>query len=145
MTNLNPLIGTWKLQSFELRQDDGVIKYPWGKEVEGQVIYGVDGYMAGSFMKQNRSLFESQDAMEGSAKEFESAMTSYFGYAGPYRLHKNRVFHHANVSLFPNWTGTDIERYFEVVEGILSLSTPTFVFSGIRGRAVLVWEKLPSL
>ena len=143
LTVTNPLIGTWKLISFELRLEDGSIKYPWGNSVAGQVIYAADGYMAGSLMKQDRPVFEEDDVMVGSAKEFEEAMKSYIGYAGPYSLHDNRVCHHASVSLFPNWTGTIIDRFFDVTGDKLTLSTPPVEFNGVQATAALVWEKLP--
>lgn len=145
MKNVNQLIGTWKLISFKLRLEDGIIKYPWGKNIEGQVMYGADGYMAGSLMKQNRTLFESPDVMAAKKDECESAMKSYVGYAGAYSLDGMCVFHHTSVSIFPNWTGIDIKRFYEISDNKLSLSTPPLLFSGVQATAVLVWEKLPAL
>ena len=124
MESSNALVGTWKLVSFMLRLQDGTTRHPWGSEVAGQVIYGPDGFMAGSLMKRDRSPFEASDVMAGTPQEYEAAMTSYVGYTGPYSLQGNRVIHHAEVSLFPNWTGTDIERFFEVQGSKLTLSTP---------------------
>jgi hypothetical protein len=141
MENNSPLVGTWKLLSVELRLQDGTTKHPWGKDVTGQLIYGSDGFMAGSFMQKDRSLFGESDVMAGTPPEFEAAMKSYIGYAGPYSLQDNRVIHHAEVSFFPNWTGTDIDRFFEIQGHELTLSTPPLVFGGIQGSAVLVWEK----
>jgi hypothetical protein len=141
METSNPLLGTWKLVSVELRLQDGTTRHPWGSEVVGQVIYSSDGFMAGSFMKKNRSPFAAMDVMAGTVQEFEDAMKSYVGYAGPYSLRGNRVIHHAEVSLFPNWTGTDIDRFFEIEGKVLTLSTPPLVFGGTQGTAVLVWEK----
>ncbi len=141
MESDNVLVGTWKLVSFELCLQDGTAQYPWGKEVVGQVMYGADGYMAGSFMRKDRIPFAALDVMAGTSQEFAAAMKSYVGYAGTYSLHDNRVIHHVAVSLFPNWTGTDIERYFEINGNQLTLSTPPLVVGGILGSAVLVWEK----
>jgi hypothetical protein len=80
--------------------------------------------------------------MAGTPPEFEAAMKSYIGYAGPYSLQDNRVIHHAEVSFFPNWTGTEIDRCFEIEVNKLIFSTPSLIFGGIQGIAVLVWEKL---
>lgn len=143
--SINPLIGSWKLVSFEIRSEDGSVSHPWGTVVTGQVIYGPEGYMAGSLMPSNRAAFASADVMGGTASEFEAAMKSYIGYAGPYRIEGNRVFHTAVVSLFPNWTGTDIERYFSIDENFLTLSTPPSIFGGNKITAALVWERLPAL
>jgi hypothetical protein len=135
------LVGTWKLISFELRMQDGTVKHPWGSDVVGQVMYGSDGFMAGSFMKRNRSCFGASDVMAGTPEEFEAAMKSYIGYAGAYSIQGDRVIHHAEVSLFPNWTGTDIERFFEVREDMLTLVTPPLKFGGTTATAALVWER----
>jgi hypothetical protein len=144
MVSSNVLVGTWKLNSFELWLEDGSIAYPWGKEVTGQVIYGTDGYMSGCLMKNHRPTFAAADVMAGTPQEIESAMKSYIGYAGAYSVQDNRVIHHAVVSLFPNWTGTDIDRFFEIKGNLLTLSTPPAIFGGVRATAALIWEKLPS-
>lgn len=141
MQSENPLLGTWNLVSLELRLEDGTTKHPWGSEIAGQLMYGADGFMAGSFMRTGRSPFLAPDVLAGTAIEFEAAMKSYVGYAGPYSIDGNRVVHHAEVSLFPNWTGTDIDRFFEVHDEELTLSTPPLVFGGVRGTAALVWLK----
>jgi hypothetical protein len=144
MQSSNLLVGTWTLISVELRLLDGKTLFPWGEEVTGQLIYGADGYMAGSFMKNHRAAFAASDVMAGSLSEFEGAMKSYVGYAGAYTVDQNRVIHHAQLSVFPNWSGTDIERLFLIDGDTLTLSTPPLVFGGVQGAAVLVWRKLPS-
>ncbi len=139
----NPLIGTWKLNSFELRAEDGTIIHPWGTDVAGQVIYSPDGFMSGSFMRTGRMSFAADDVMAGSAEEFAAAMKSYVGYAGKYSLKEGLVIHHAAISLFPNWIDTDIARFFKMDGNLLTLSTPPGVFNGMNVAAALVWEKLP--
>jgi hypothetical protein len=143
MTTENPLVGTWKLVSFELRAEDGGTSHPWGQNVTGQVTYSAEGYMSGSFMTIDRPNFGSSDVMGGTAEEFAAAMKSYVGYAGSYSLKDGQVIHHASVSLFPNWTGTYIERFYAVDGNLLTLSTPPGVFGGQRVSAALVWERLP--
>jgi hypothetical protein len=107
-------------------------------------MYGADGYMAGSFMKNDGPAFGTPDVMGGTLQEFEAAIKSYVGYAGPYSIVGNRVIHHAAISLFPNWIGTDHERFFNIEGSRLTLSTPPLIFGGVRATAVLVWAKLPS-
>jgi hypothetical protein len=141
---VNPLVGSWRLISFELRTEAGAVVRPWGEGVSGQVTYTADGYMSGSFMRNARSNFASADVQGGTSAEFEAAMKSYVGYAGPYSINGNHVVHHANVSVFPNWAGTDIDREFGVVGDRLTLSTPPSTFGGQRARGVLVWERLPA-
>jgi glucuronate isomerase len=139
----NPLAGTWKLKSFEVHTEDNKITRPWGTDVSGQVIYTADGYMSGCFMQTERVPFVSDDVMSGSADEFASAMKSYIGYAGTYSVKDNCVIHHVSTSLFPNWTRTDIKRFFTIEGTRLTLTTPPSVFDGMNISAVLLWERLP--
>ena len=39
----NPLIGTWRLISWENRDEGGHISYPLGKDALGYIIYNADG------------------------------------------------------------------------------------------------------
>ncbi len=42
----NPLIGTWRLISWENRSVvDGQVSYPLGKDAVGYIVYNQDGYM----------------------------------------------------------------------------------------------------
>ena len=45
MRTPNPLIGTWRLTSWETRSVDGEISYPLGKNAVGYIMYNEDGYM----------------------------------------------------------------------------------------------------
>ncbi len=145
MTTANFLVGTWKLLSFELRLTNGAVIYPFGREVVGQLMYSSDGHMAGSFMKAQRPSFASGDVMAGTPQECDAAMKTYVSYAGTYRIEHDRVIHHAEVSLFPNWTGTDIVRVFALDGNTLTLSTPPMLVGGTEAVAALVWEKVAPL
>ncbi len=49
----------------------------------------------------------------------------YLAYAGSYTLDGMTVTHHVEMSLFPNWIGTDQVRAIAILEnGDLELSTP---------------------
>lgn len=41
----NPLIGTWRLASWENRSVDGQISYPLGEDAVGYIMYNQSGYM----------------------------------------------------------------------------------------------------
>jgi Lipocalin-like domain len=42
----NPLIGTWRLVSWENRSvEDDEVSYPLDKDAEGYIMYNPDGYM----------------------------------------------------------------------------------------------------
>ena len=54
--NKTPLLGTWKLVSFEIRVSNNDVLYPFGEIVKGLLIY-TDGYMSGKLMPHNRTDF----------------------------------------------------------------------------------------
>jgi len=142
MTNDNSLIGTWNLASFQLEMTDGSSKHPSGEKLVGLVTYTSDGYMSGTFMKTSRPNYNSPDPMLATPEESDAAMKSYVGYAGSYSVRGDRVIHHVTVSWFPNWSGTDIERRFEVRDNRLFLRTPSIAIGGVQAVSVGVWQRV---
>lgn len=92
-------------------------------------------------MKQDRGLFRNGDIMGGTPEEFKSAMVSYIGYSGTYGYHHPKVVHRVQVSLYPNWSGTDVERIVEFDEDTLTLTTPPLAFAGNQGTGTLIWKR----
>jgi len=137
----NPFVGTWALVSFELRSMNGLVHYPLGKDARGYIIYGQDGYMSVAFMSVGRPNFKSGDARGGSVEEKVLAVDTYFSYCGKYELQGDKVVHHIEVSLFPNWTGEDQVRFYKLDGDQLILSTPPFLVEGIQQTAHLIWKR----
>src|SRR5262249_28161055 len=108
-----PFIGTWMLLSCEHRLDNGTVTYPMGKQPQGLIIYSPDGYMSAALMKPNRPEFQSMDLYGGTNAERAAAMDGYLHYAGRYEIVKDTVVHLVELSLFPNWIGTQQIRYFK--------------------------------
>ena len=66
----NPLIGTWRLISWENRSVDGQkISYPLGKDAVGYIMYNEDGYMFVAIIRPNRVRFAAGDLLGGSIEE----------------------------------------------------------------------------
>lgn len=137
----NPFVGTWRLVSWELRDANGQISYPFGQAAIGYIIYTADGYMNAAIMRPNRPLFAAGDFLEGAAEERAAAAASYISYAGPCELHESKVVHRVEVSLFPNWVGSIQERFYEFSGERLSLSTAPLLAGGSTRRAYLLWER----
>lgn len=140
--NEDQFIGTWKLISFELRSSDGQITYPFEKKPVGYIMYNQDGFMSVTFMASERPKFASNDPQKGTTEEKSSAMDTFFSYCGRYEVQDNKVVHHIEVSLFPNWTGMDQERLYEFNDNRLTLSTPPFQVGGVEQTAHLIWERV---
>jgi Lipocalin-like domain len=62
----NPLVGTWRLISWETRSVDGQkISYPLGKDAVGYIMYNEDGYMSVAIMRPNRVRIAAGDLLGG--------------------------------------------------------------------------------
>lgn len=133
-----PLIGTWKLVSWEVVRPDGRIHYPYGKDVVGFLIYTADGYMSAEIMDPDR-----QQSAPGFPLEIASAQTlpqhdraraysTYLSYCGTYSVEGNILTHHVKAGLIPSWVGSQQIRHFTFEHGSLIISS---------GNQKLVWER----
>jgi len=139
-----PFAGAWKLISLEQRRSNGEVSYPMGQDAEGWIMYDGSGHMCVQLTRPNRPKFASNDFLKGTPEEIKSAFESYFAYCGTYEVNEKEgfVIHHIQLSLFPNWIGTDQKRFFEFSGDRLTLSTPPFQANGTQQTLRLVWERL---
>jgi hypothetical protein len=138
-----PLIGTWRLISWENRSlVDGQVSYPLGKDATGYIMYNEDGYMFVAIMSPNRLKFAADDLLSGTKEEEAQAEETYVSYCGRYEFKGETVVHHVELSLFPNWVGGEQERLVEVRANRLTLSTPPILLRGIQQTAHLIWERV---
>jgi hypothetical protein len=139
----NPLIGTWRLISWENRSlVDGQISYPLGEDATGYIMYNDDGYMFVAIMGSNRLRFAADDLLSATKEEEAQAEETYVTYCGRYEFHGETVIHHVELSLFPNWVGSKQERLVEVRGNRMTLSKRPILLRGIRQRAHLIWERV---
>ena len=138
----NPLIGTWRLVSWENRSSDGRISYPVGKDAVGYIMYNPDGYMFVAIMRSDRVKFFAGDLLSGSTEEKARAAGTYVSYCGRYEFRGDTVIHHVELSLFPNWVGVEQERIVELMGNRLILSTRPILLGGIQQTAHLIWERV---
>lgn len=110
----NPLVGSWRLVSWENRSADGTVTYPLGRHAVGLIIYTADGYMSVAIMCADRGPFAAGDLLRGTSEEKARAAETYVSYCGRYEFRGDSVIHHVELSLFPNWSGVDQERLVEV-------------------------------
>jgi hypothetical protein len=137
----NSLVGTWKLKSYQLVGSRGRIRYPYGTDAIGYILYGADGYMAVSIMSANRQPFAGTDILRRTTEEAAEATRTYLSYSGSYEVFSDRVIHHVEVSFFPNWAGTAQERFYLLNGDRLELSTAPLSRQDLP-RACLVWERV---
>ena len=133
------LVGAWRLVSVETRDEKGELVRRG--ERTGYLLYSPGGYMSVSFMKEGRPVFKSGDIRGGSVEEKIAAINGYVSYAGRYTVRDDKVVHHIEVSLFPNWVGVSQERMFTLEGSRLTLSTQLMLVGGRQLSTHLVWER----
>ncbi len=103
------LVGTWKLVEWTAAVD-GRPMTPFGGETTGLITYTEDGRMWGTLMRVDRPLVDGDTFAAAPEPERATAAAGYLNYAGTYRLEGTTVVHEVEVSLFPNWIGTEQVR-----------------------------------
>jgi hypothetical protein len=136
------LVGTWTLVSWEFRDADGNVSYPFGRDASGYLTYAPDGYMWATIVSPNRVAFASPDLRKATINEKVAAFDTYVSYCGTYELNGDTVIHHVRASLFPNWVGGDQKRIIEWVGDNLRLSTPPMPIEGKTQTVHLLWRHL---
>ena len=139
-----PIIGAWKLISFETQKADGELIYPFGENAQGSIIYTETGRLSAQVMRPDRPRFASGDQMKGTAEEVKANYEGFVSYYGAYEVDvdKGFVVHHVEGSLFPNWEGGTQKRFFELSGNRLKLSTPPTLWGGGEAVGVLLWERI---
>ena len=141
----NAFVGAWRLLSFEARTSGGEVSYPLGRDAEGLLLYSQEGYVAISVMRGDRANFKSASIWEAASSEEKlAAFDSYSSYCGRYEVKQNKVIHHVELSLFPNWSGVGQERYFEFAGDRLTLRTPPAMVGGVEQTAIAIWQRVNS-
>ena len=139
--NSAALVGTWTLESLAVVDSTGAVDCPFGRTPTGYILYNPDGYMAVAFMPPDRKPFAAADILGGTPDEKCAAVGTYISYCGRYEVKGDRVYHHIEVSLFPNWTGVTQERIVSLNGDTLRISTPLLLVQGKVQTAHLVWKR----
>ena len=129
------LVGGWRLVSWENRAADGQINYPMGTDPIGYLLYTADDRFSITISRRGRTGFAAGDLLSGTTEEQARAVEGFVAYAGRYSFHGDRVVHHVELSLFPNWVGTDQERSVKRTGDRLTLSASPLLMAGTPAGA----------
>ncbi len=138
------IAGTYRLISWHAESDDGISWEPFGPGTRGLITYTFEGRMAGMLMKADRPASSASNLPAAPQAEQAQMAAGYLAYAGSYSVTGSTVIHHVELSLFPNWIGTDQVRHITMTEdGDMVLSTPPSVSrSGKTVVSRLRWRRL---
>lgn len=135
------LIGTWRLVSYQTRDDDGNISYPFGHDPAGFITYTPDGYVVAQLGKADRSGLIDGRWADASAEEIAAAARDYYAYCGTYEFRDGAAIHQVALSLNPAWIGSEQVRMFTFDGDRMTLSTPPLPIGGRPQVATLVWQR----
>ena len=142
---LNPLVGAWRLASWESRAEDGTVTYPYGENPAGQIVYTASGRMSAQLMRPGRELPDPEAEGVTAAEMSAAIFGGFFSYYGDYSIDDENdiVTHHVEGALLPSWVGTDRPRSF-TFDGPdrVILSTEPDPARTSTSVSVLVWERV---
>ena len=135
----HPLIGSWKLEAFELEATDGSITHPYGQELTGYLFYHEQGFMSAAFMNAERGR-----VADGELSQAAKASTydQFMAYSGPYQITGDKIRHFVEVSSLEVWTGTFQERWFKIDGDRLELLTQALSVGSDAPVGRLVWTRV---
>ena len=142
MITKEDLVGTWQLESWTIGYSNrDEFTYPYGEDPVGLLVYSNDGWMSASIARSERAGFPADvnyrklpDATKA------EAFSSYFHYAGRYRVQEGDVIHYVSQSLNPDFPGTEQLRHAELDGQTLVLSGKDQVGDVVRFHS-LVWHR----
>jgi Lipocalin-like domain len=108
------LVGAWRLFSWEDRAADGQVTYPMGTDARGYLLYTADSRFSVMISRVGRAAFAASALLGGATEEQARAVEGVVAYEGRYTFHGDRVIHHVELPLFPNWVDSDLERWVEL-------------------------------
>lgn len=138
MPERHPLVGSWRLEAFELEATNGAISHPYGEELAGYLFYNEDGFMSAAFMNAERGRVAGEEL---SAAAKASSYDQFMAYTGPYEIDGDRIRHFVEVSSLEVWTGTVQERWFKIDGDRLELLTQALSVGSDAPVGRLVWRR----
>ena len=142
MITKEDLVGTWQLESWTIGYSNrDEFTYPYGEDPVGLLVYSNDGWMSASIAKSERSGFPADVNYRKLSDALKAeAFSSYFHYAGRYRVQEGDVIHYVSQSLNPDFPGTEQLRHAELDGQTLVLSGKDQVGDVVRFHS-LVWHR----
>jgi Lipocalin-like domain len=113
-----------------------------GTDPSGCVLHTADGRFSVTISRKGRAGFAAGDLLGGTSEEKARAVEGFVAYAGRYSFHGDWIIHDVELSLFPNWVGSDQERWVELAGDRLPLSASPLLLAGKPQVPRLVWERV---
>jgi hypothetical protein len=108
----NDVVGTWRLESWTVRHEDGAVSNALGEHGTGLAVFTADGWLSAHLTFDEPVQFAPDQA------------ATYLGYAGRYRLVSDQLVTTVAISSIPAWVGTEQVRDVELAGDTLVLRPP---------------------
>jgi len=116
-------IGVWKLvNGVSTHEVTGEVRYPWGKNPVGRLVYDEAGRVFAQLMDPGRRPvggISNQGAAaaisSASAEDMREMLNGFNSYFGTFDIDEpsRTVIHHLQSALIPSWVGSDQRRKYE--------------------------------
>lgn len=131
---MRSLVGNWVLVEWTASVDRTVVR-PFGGTVDGHLTYTADGRMWAALQRRDRPPLGTGTLAAASAEQRAAAAAGYLSYGGRYTVDGDRVVHHVDTALFPDWVGRKQVRLVEWDGDELILAT--LPETSVGGRTVV--------
>lgn len=133
--------GTYELIEKYSIKIDGTKIHPWDEDVKGMIIY-TDTHVSAQLGVRQRNNLTTSNFRDANTEEAQQAFVSYIAYFGTYTVKHGYVIHDVEQSLFPNWIGHKVKRYYKFEGDLLYLEAKEVASSTGLDKTVLVWKRL---
>ena len=141
MSDAEQLVGRWRLVSWTAVDGEGRVAHPMGDRPDGVGVYLPDGWMAVQVAATDRPAPSGSDAFAVPEPEQARAFATYLAYAGRYAVRGDTVVHRVEMSLYPQWVGTEQVRRYRFDDGELVLRPPPVESHGRVVTHELRWRR----
>jgi hypothetical protein len=137
------IVGSWRLVSYEDRDSNGAVVYPYGRSPAGLIIYDGKGNMAVQIMKQPPPAVSSDDWDKFTPAEKSALWDGYVAYFGRYEVdtRNNTVTHLPVADLSRLYIGKREVRH-PSISGDTLIITETWEQSGRRWSGSRRFQRL---
>lgn len=139
MLNPQPLLGIWKLVSYEVEiQETGEFIYSMGRHPSGFACFTKNNHVMVTITGETRKVATND-------QERADLLSTIVSYAGKFRIEGNEWVTSVLVAWNPEWVNTEQRRQFEIQNNRLRVLTtwrvmPNWAEKGIQ-RSILTFEK----
>jgi hypothetical protein len=122
--DLEQLVGTWTLLSWEQKKSDGTKIQRYGANPTGIAFFDAGGRYIIAVMRSDRAQYASNSLWQGTIEENKETADGTITYFGTYSESEadSSVAIHVEGSSFPNWNGTIQKRFVAITGDQLTLT-----------------------